>query len=138
MTTRKQYTVHIASAAGSRFSTHDSEEEMRTSLIEYWNEVLSDDESEELNEDASLEEAIEKIEEMESVSWECIWLPHDNKYEISPEERDTILAALRLWQDFREGHPADEPKLRDIATNDGAHEMLSFAAIDALCERLNV
>lgn len=48
-------------------------------------------------------------------------------------ERDTVLAALRLWQ--RLGGANSEEW--DIATNGGSHEGLDDAAVDALCERLN-
>ncbi|HIV77290.1 MAG TPA: hypothetical protein H9899_07180 [Candidatus Sphingomonas excrementigallinarum] len=48
-------------------------------------------------------------------------------------ERDTVLAALRLWQ--RLGGASSEEW--DIATNGGSHEGLDDAAVDALCERLN-
>lgn len=55
----------------------------------------------------------------------------------TPEERNTILAALRLWQhtDKYGILPVD---LVEIATNDGAHDQLDDAAIDALCERINI
>lgn len=57
--------------------------------------------------------------------------------QISPEERDTILAALRLWQDDITGTSNDGAMLEDIATNGGEHEALGEEAIDALCERIN-
>ena len=48
-------------------------------------------------------------------------------------ERDTVLAALRLWQ--RLGGASS--KEWDIATNGGSHEGLDNEAVDALRERLN-
>lgn len=65
-------------------------------------------------------------------------------------ERDTILAALRLWQQAINPPtflhaisphplvkilPTDE--LFEIATNGDAHEPMTSEAIDDLCERLN-
>jgi hypothetical protein len=61
---------------------------------------------------------------------------------VTPRERDTILAALRLWQHAIEGTQADMEMLIDIANNDrpaGGREppALSPGEIDALCERIN-
>jgi len=74
---RKTHVVHIATSAGARFSMHDTEEEMRTGLIEYYNEVhaVSFDSGELDPENTTLEEAIDAIEEIENVSRECIWQP---------------------------------------------------------------
>jgi len=74
---RKIHVVHIATPAGARFSMHDTEEGMRTSLIEYYNEVHAKESDEgELDPDnTTLEEAIDAIEEIENVSRECIWQP---------------------------------------------------------------
>ena len=63
----------------SRWYYHDTEEDLRKELIEYWNEVHAegeledyDDEDEEgpLHEDAELEKVIERIETRENVSIE--------------------------------------------------------------------
>jgi len=52
---------------------------------------------------------------------------------VSYPELDTILAALRLFQQARHHeHPIDA-----IATNYGDHPALDLLDIDALCERLN-
>lgn len=60
--------------------------------------------------------------------------------EVTEMERDTILAALRLWQDQKRFGPDAHinEELIEIATNGGAHEELSIDAIDALCEAINV
>lgn len=47
------------------------------------------------------------------------------------EERDMILAALRLWQ------RATDDDLMEIATNSGSHKPLTADQIDRLCEDLN-
>ena len=57
----------------------------------------------------------------------------DKAVSIVGPERDTVLAALRLWQ--RLGGSGSEEW--DIATNGGSHEGLDNDAVDALCERLN-
>lgn len=57
----------------------------------------------------------------------------DGLVSIVGPERDTVLAALRLWQ--RLGGANSEEW--DIATNGGSHEGLDDDAVDALCERLN-
>ena len=54
--------------------------------------------------------------------------------QINGVERDTVLAALRLWQ--RAGGEGTEEW--DIATFGGSHAGLDNDTIDALCERLNV
>lgn len=50
---------------------------------------------------------------------------------LNDEERDAILAALRYWQK----HGA--PDFEDIASNAGAHDVLTDGEIDQLCEDLN-
>lgn len=139
----KKFTVHISTPAGPRFSYHDSEEEMRQEFIEYWNEVHADGEDDMLDPDTELEEAQEKIQELEDVSVEEVWerffadgTPDDgtrNPMLVSTEERDTILAALRYWQ--RYGRGSNTPEM-DIALN-GRETALSDEAIDELCERIN-
>jgi hypothetical protein len=58
---------------------------------------------------------------------------------VSPEERNTILAALRAYQQVSEQCAGDLPDdLYDIATNGGAHDALDLEAIDNICERINV
>jgi hypothetical protein len=58
-------------------------------------------------------------------------------------ERDTILAALRLWQRHIEPQGGvaevlcDNRELIQIATNGGQHEKLTAKQIDQLCEDLN-
>lgn len=72
---KKQFTLHISTAAGARFSHHDSEDDLRRELIEYWNEVHADDYDDTLSQDATLEEAKERVEEVEDVSIDEVWLP---------------------------------------------------------------
>ena len=57
-------------------------------------------------------------------------------YRLNEQERDIILAALRLWQRSMI-HQDDE--LMEIACNgrDGVHAFLYDDEIDDLCERLN-
>jgi hypothetical protein len=58
---------------------------------------------------------------------------------ISPEQRDMILAALRLYQQVYDQTGGDLPNdILDIATNSAAHETLDLEGIDDLCERINV
>jgi hypothetical protein len=63
---------HIETAAGPRFSIHPTEEHLRQELISYYNEVHADADTEELPDDAPLEDVIEAIEEIESLSRETI------------------------------------------------------------------
>lgn len=73
---KKLIVCHISTASGARFSIHESEDGLRTSLIEYNNETLCNDGSgceQTLGPDATLEEAIDLIEEVENVSWEELW-----------------------------------------------------------------
>ena len=53
--------------------------------------------------------------------------------EFNAVERDTILAALRLWQRTKEIPQG----ILDIATNGGAHAVIEDNDIDELCERIN-
>ncbi len=65
--------------------------------------------------------------------------------DLTDRDRDTILAALRLWQweqesDFEELYLSDRGKaLIEIAENGRTSDdaMLSAAEIEALCERLS-
>ncbi len=62
---------------------------------------------------------------------------------ITIAERDTILAALRMWQEqtkYQQEHPDAiwvSHDLMEIATLGGDHEPLTNEEIDDLCERIN-
>lgn len=56
---------------------------------------------------------------------------------LTAEERDAVLAGLRLLQ-IGIARGDVEPPLMSILTNDGAHDGVDLARIDALCERINV
>ena len=56
---------------------------------------------------------------------------------VTASERDAVLAGLRLLQVAIAGGSLD-PALKNILTNDGAHDGLDLPEIDALCERINV
>ena len=60
-------------------------------------------------------------------------------HEFDDKERDSILAAVRLWQHHLNKTPADFQGLHDIANNGryGTDSHLSAEDIDSLCERLN-
>jgi hypothetical protein len=104
---------HIETSAGSRFSQHANEEELRQELISYNNDTLNSGEpDDQLPEDAELSEAIEKIEESENVSWEEIWeapklklfmVQHDdddgNNFDLHVEAADEERAA-EIWRDY--------------------------------------
>jgi hypothetical protein len=62
---------------------------------------------------------------------------------VTGAERDTILAALRYWQErltITDPHAIEDESdlLVEIATNAGTHPALDAEAIDELCERINV
>lgn len=60
-------------------------------------------------------------------------------YRISAEERDTILAALRVYQQVYDQTGGDLPNdILAIATNGGPHEPIDLESVDTLCERINV
>lgn len=73
---------------------------------------------EEDEDDSTEEEAVEKIEVM-------------------PAERDIILAALHFYTLKRLNGTDFPDEVVEIATNGGAHEILSYEAINELCERIN-
>jgi hypothetical protein len=55
---------------------------------------------------------------------------------MTDRERDTVLAALRLWQDGLNSWASDHDGLREIAN--GNHQRpLTSTEIDALCDRFN-
>jgi hypothetical protein len=58
--------------------------------------------------------------------------------QVTEAQRDTILAALRLWKNDLVGESPDNAMLDDIATNGGQHEKLDDEAVDVLCEAINV
>lgn len=55
---------------------------------------------------------------------------------IEPEERNAILAGLRLLQLYNDGR-FSAPGIEEIITNDETEEALGNDAIDDLCERVN-
>lgn len=61
-------------------------------------------------------------------------------YRLSAAERDTVLAALRLWQVptvtdcLSSRQHAD---LMAVATNCNRHALLEMSEVDQLCERIN-
>lgn len=74
--TKSIIVCHIATSAGARFSVHADEDDLRKSLIEYNNDTLNEGEDDDqVDEDCSLSEVIETIEERETVSWEEIYMP---------------------------------------------------------------
>ena len=61
--------------------------------------------------------------------------------ELNDRERDTIIAALRYWQNWLDGVPAPMSQLEELARNDrnGDDAMLLLTEIDELIEeRINV
>lgn len=57
---------------------------------------------------------------------------------LSPEQIDTILAALRLYQgQLSTGQIRSNTEIVNIASNSGAHALLDECDIDELCEELN-
>jgi hypothetical protein len=61
--------------------------------------------------------------------------------ELDERERDTIIAALRYWQNYLDNMTAPMAQLEELATNDrtGDDAMLLITEIDALIEeRINV
>lgn len=65
---------HIATDKGARFSINRDEEEFRREMIQYYNEVHSKDDNRTLDDDTSLDDVTEAIEEHENLSWEEISL----------------------------------------------------------------
>ncbi len=60
------------------------------------------------------------------------------KINISNQEFNTILAALRYYQWDGLGDPVNRPaEIHDIATDGGDQISMDDAGIDALCERIN-
>lgn len=122
---------HVDTSSGARFDWAKDEEHLRQQLIEYNNETLNSGEpDEQLADDATLEEAIDLIEESESFSREDM----HGVYALESVELNTILAALRFWQ--RKGNISGMPEW-EIATNGSEEDPMSDEDIDALCESLN-
>lgn len=58
---------------------------------------------------------------------------------LDDDELNTVLAALRTYQECGYAEPANRPdRINDIATNCGEQISLTDESIDALCERINV
>lgn len=58
---------------------------------------------------------------------------------ITNQERNTILAALRHYQQDGMGEPDNRSDaIHDIATNGGADISMDAAGIDALCQKINL
>ena len=57
---------------------------------------------------------------------------------MSDEERNTLLAALRVYQQRGYGNPAAQPTwVSDLASNGATERPLDDNEIDALCEKVN-
>ena len=59
--------------------------------------------------------------------------------QLTDEERDCVLAALRLWQTYTrrpEAHDTYHGLLHEIATNDEQHRPLTNEEIEQLCRKL--
>ena len=57
---------------------------------------------------------------------------------MSDEERNTLLAALRVYQRSGYGNPAAQPTwVSDLASNGGTDSALDDDGIDELCEKVN-
>jgi hypothetical protein len=131
---------HVETSYGSRFDWANDEEHLRQQLIEYNNDVLNGGEADDqLPDDATLDEAVDKIEEQENLSYENVYDGHILHF----RERDTILAALRLWQHAEEGTLPLYNRSLDIFNEikegiaENSAPALDSKEIDALCERLN-
>lgn len=62
----------------------------------------------------------------------------ESNYGMTPRERDNVLAALRVYDDWRCGRPIDREMIEEIASNGGINPLFSAVELDALCERINV
>lgn len=125
---RKQFTTHIATPAGPRFSTHGSEEEMRLSLIEYYNEVHAPDSDEgELPEDADLETVKDAIEEFESLSVEETWLPPQKVWVLVTDDHSggTSIDLHTSRRDALESLAATYDASLELLDDDEASQLLS-------------
>lgn len=61
-----------------------------------------------------------------------------NAFKLDAVDRNTILAALRFYQQCGMEDPANRSGwLDEIATNSGAEMNMTSVGIDNLCERLN-
>jgi hypothetical protein len=59
--------------------------------------------------------------------------------QLNDQENNTILAALRFYQQSGMGNPENRSdSIHDIATNLGEDTSLDDAAIDSLCEKINL
>ena len=57
---------------------------------------------------------------------------------LQPQDVNTILAALRTYQEAGYGEPCNRPeRIHDIATDGDNDTSLDSAGIDDLCERIN-
>ena len=57
---------------------------------------------------------------------------------VTQAEKDQILAGLRAYQALHDMTAGEVPaEIQEIATNGDQHEAMTFAAIDALAERIN-
>lgn len=64
--------------------------------------------------------------------------PYENVITIDPQERNTILAALRYYQKQGMGDPDNrEDWIHEIATDGENQISMDDAGIDALCEKVN-
>lgn len=89
---------HIRTSAGARFSVHTDLEDLRRELVEYWNEVRADGDGDELDDDASLDDALDLIEEFEDVSYEEVEAP--DFYRVDALATECMRSENRIVQDY--------------------------------------
>lgn len=86
----------------------------------------------------------DRTEEVEATSFEEAVKQIHDEYDfkdvrLSPAERNTILAALRLWSDsINDGSEYLTEELITIATNGDTVAMLDDAQVDRLCQEINL
>jgi hypothetical protein len=134
--------VHIRTIFGAIFSVHENDEDMRQSLIDYFNQILADEDG--LDEFATLTAVIGSIQEFQEVSIEEVSIHIEagdegrGLYLLDNREHATALAALRLWQRSAL-ETGDAPMISewDVATSGGEITPLDADEVDALCEGFN-
>lgn len=85
---------HIRTSAGARFSVHEDEDDLRDELVEYANEVHNM----KLDDDASLDDALDLIEEFEDVSYEEVEAP--DFYRVDALATECMRSENRIVQDY--------------------------------------
>ena len=91
-------TCHIATISGARWSYHHDAEDLRSELVQYWNEVRAPEMGDAVPEDTAFEAVLDLIEESENVSIDFNG-PYDHIETLATQAMESEDVAVMGWHE---------------------------------------